>query len=117
MIERAWEQKIEPRAVRISAAVRITGLSRSRIYELIQSGALETTRVGRATLGQYRSPKSLTGNNAASPDARSEASEAGGCAIRRAFKHIVVEDLTPPQEGVIDLGKPGPRRRPRPSSR
>lgn len=62
MIERAWEQKIEPLTVRVSTAVRITGLSRSRIYELIQSGDLETIKVGRATLVQYRSLKLLTGN-------------------------------------------------------
>lgn len=60
MIERAWEKKIEPLTVRISTAVRITGLSRSRIYELIQSGELETVKVGRATLIQYGSLKSLT---------------------------------------------------------
>ena len=50
MIERAWEKKIEPLTVRISTAVRITGLSRSRIYELIQSGDLSVKKVGRATL-------------------------------------------------------------------
>lgn len=60
MIERAWEQKIEPLTVRISTAVRITGLSRSRIYELIQTGDLETVKVGRATLVQYESLKALT---------------------------------------------------------
>ena len=60
MIERAWEQKIEPLTVRISTAVRITGLSRSRIYELIQSGDLEAVKVGRATLIQYGSLKALT---------------------------------------------------------
>jgi excisionase family DNA binding protein len=60
MIERAWEQKIEPLTVRISTAVRITGLSRSRIYELIQSGDLDTVKVGRATLVQYASLKALT---------------------------------------------------------
>lgn len=63
MIERAWERKIEPLTVRVATAVRITGLSRSRIYELIQSGDLETTKVGRATLVQYRSLKLLTGND------------------------------------------------------
>lgn len=62
MIERAWEQRIEPLTVRISTAVRITGLSRSRIYELIQSGDLDTVKVGRATLIQYRSLKGLTQN-------------------------------------------------------
>jgi len=61
MIERPWEQKIEPLTVRISTAVRITGLSRSRIYELIQSGDLDTVKVGRATLVQYASLKALTG--------------------------------------------------------
>ena len=61
MIERAWEQKMEPLTVRISTAVRITGLSRSRVYELIQSGDLETVKVGRATLIQYGSLKALVG--------------------------------------------------------
>ncbi len=60
MIERAWEQKIEPLTVRISTAVRITGLSRSRIYELLQSGDLEAVKVGRATLIKYGSLKALT---------------------------------------------------------
>ncbi|WP_296614699.1 helix-turn-helix domain-containing protein [Sphingomonas sp.] len=64
MIERAWEQKIEPLTVRISTAVRITGLSRSRIYELIQSGDLDTVKVGRATLVQYASLKALTASRA-----------------------------------------------------
>ena len=61
MIERAWEQKIEPLTVRISTAVRITGLSRSRIYELIQSGDLESVKVGRATLIPFKSLKALIG--------------------------------------------------------
>ena len=60
MIERPWEQKIEPLTVRISTAVRITGLSRSRIYELIQSGDIDTVKVGRCTLVQYASLKMLT---------------------------------------------------------
>jgi len=64
MIERTWEMKIEPLTVRISTAVRITGLSRSRIYELIQSGELDTVKVGRATLVQYASLKQLTANRA-----------------------------------------------------
>jgi excisionase family DNA binding protein len=60
MIEREWEKKFEPLTVRISTAVRVTGLSRSRIYELIQSGDLETAKVGRANLIQYQSLKKLT---------------------------------------------------------
>jgi len=40
----------EPLAVRVAMAVKLTGLSRSRIYELIQSGDLPVRKVGRATL-------------------------------------------------------------------
>jgi hypothetical protein len=65
MIERAWEKKIEPLTVRVATAVRITGLSRSRIYELIQSGDLDTVKVGRATLIQFQSLKSLTSSERA----------------------------------------------------
>ena len=46
--------------MRISTAVRITGLSRSRIYELIQSGDIDTVKVGRCTLVQFASLKALT---------------------------------------------------------
>jgi excisionase family DNA binding protein len=67
MIERPWEQKIEPLTVRIATAVRITGLSRSRIYELIQSGDLDTVKVGRATLVQYQSLKRMTRNDGELP--------------------------------------------------
>jgi len=53
------EVSLEPLTIRISAAVRLSGLSRSRIYELIQSGDLETHKVGRTTLIPYRSLKHL----------------------------------------------------------
>ena len=52
---------IEPLTVRISTAVQLTGISRSRIYELIQSGDLETVKVGRSTLIPYKRLKALTG--------------------------------------------------------
>lgn len=40
----------EPISVRIPGAVRMTGLSRSRIYELMKSGELEYLKVGGSTL-------------------------------------------------------------------
>jgi excisionase family DNA binding protein len=46
--------------VRVAAAVQLTGLSRSRIYELIQSGDLESVKVGRSTLILFKSLKALT---------------------------------------------------------
>lgn len=54
------DEDLEPLTVRIPTAVRITGLSRSRIYELILAGQLETVKVGHATLIRYESLKSLT---------------------------------------------------------
>jgi len=60
MIDHQTEQALQPLTVRVATAVRITGLSRSRIYELIQSGDLETIKVGRATLIQFRSLRNLT---------------------------------------------------------
>jgi excisionase family DNA binding protein len=52
---------MEPLTVRISTAVQLTGISRSRLYELIQSGDLQVVKVGRSTLIPYRSLKMLTG--------------------------------------------------------
>ena len=52
---------IEPLTVRIPTAVELTGLSRSRIYELIVSGDLEVVKVGRSTLVLYTSLKALIG--------------------------------------------------------
>lgn len=40
----------EPITVRVGDAVRMTGLSRSRVYLLIAEGELETAKVGRNTL-------------------------------------------------------------------
>jgi len=52
--------RIEPLTVRIAMAVQLTGISRSRIYELIESGDLEVVKVGRSTLIPYKSLKALT---------------------------------------------------------
>ncbi|MCX8475855.1 MAG: AlpA family phage regulatory protein [Sphingomonas sp.] len=41
---------IEPISVRIPAAVAMTGLSRSRIYELIASGEIQIAKDRRSTL-------------------------------------------------------------------
>ncbi len=40
----------EPISVRIPEAVRLTGLSRSRLYELMRSGDVEFVKVGSSTL-------------------------------------------------------------------
>lgn len=56
----ASEQGFAPITVRVATAVRLTGLSRSRIYELIQAGDIEIVKVGRATLVRYDSLQRLT---------------------------------------------------------
>jgi excisionase family DNA binding protein len=57
----ALESDMEPLTVRISAAVKLTGISRSRIYELIQSGDLTVKKVGRSTLIPYAALKKYLG--------------------------------------------------------
>lgn len=41
---------MEPIAVRIAEAMRLTGIGRSKLYELIASGNIETVKIGRCTL-------------------------------------------------------------------
>lgn len=49
----------EPLAVRIPDAVRMTGIGRSKLYELIASGDLETVKIGRCTLVTIEALKAL----------------------------------------------------------
>lgn len=51
----------EPISVRISAAVRLTGIPRSTLYELIASGQIETVKIGRSTFIPFRCLKRLIG--------------------------------------------------------
>ncbi|MDF0541169.1 helix-turn-helix domain-containing protein [Sphingobium sp. H39-3-25] len=50
---------MEPLTVRIKTAVKLTGIGRSTLYELIQSGEIETVKIGRSTFIPYRSIKRL----------------------------------------------------------
>jgi len=50
---------MEPIAVRISTAVKLTGICRSTIYELIGDGTIETVKIGRSTFILYPSLKRL----------------------------------------------------------
>ncbi len=52
---------VEPISVRIAAAVRLTGIPRSTLYELINSGEIETIKIGRSTYIPYRCLKRLIG--------------------------------------------------------
>jgi excisionase family DNA binding protein len=50
---------VEPICVRVSVAVKLTGISRSTLYELIADGELEVSKVGRSTFIRYESLKRL----------------------------------------------------------
>jgi excisionase family DNA binding protein len=50
---------VEPLYVRIAAAVKLTGISRSTLYELITDSKIETVKVGRSTFIKYASLKKL----------------------------------------------------------
>ena len=41
---------ISPLSVRIPVAVKMTGIGRSKLYKLIQEGAIDIVKIGSATL-------------------------------------------------------------------
>ena len=51
----------DPVSVRVSMAVKLTGIGRSTLYELIKSGEIETIKIGRSTLIPFRCLKRLVG--------------------------------------------------------
>lgn len=49
----------DPITVRVATAVKLTGIGRSTLYELIGAGEIETVKVGRSTFILFRSLKRL----------------------------------------------------------
>ena len=43
------QQSVEPICVRVNDAARMIGIGRTKLYELISSGELETIKIGKAT--------------------------------------------------------------------
>ena len=43
------QQTVEPICVRVNDAARMIGVGRTKLYELISSGELETVKIGKAT--------------------------------------------------------------------
>lgn len=64
-ISRSFEQQpqlalpLEPLTVRIPVAVRITGIGRSKLYELIKAGEVEVVKIGSSTLVNVASLRRL----------------------------------------------------------
>lgn len=57
----------EPITVRIQVAVRMTGIGRSKLYELIKAGDVEIVKIGTSTLVKVESLRRLLGNRSAAP--------------------------------------------------
>lgn len=49
----------DPISVRVAEAIRLTGIGRSKLYELIASGDIEAIKVGRCTLIPMTSLRAL----------------------------------------------------------
>lgn len=58
------ELPFEPLTVRIAAAVKLTGIGRSKLYELIAEGEIEIIKVGAMTLIPIRSLKDFLDRSA-----------------------------------------------------
>ena len=43
------QQLVEPICVRVNDAARMIGIGRTKLYELISSGELETIKIGKST--------------------------------------------------------------------
>ncbi|MCL4671367.1 MAG: helix-turn-helix domain-containing protein [Sphingomonadaceae bacterium] len=43
------QQPVEPICVKVNDAARMIGVGRTKLYELISSGQLETVKIGKAT--------------------------------------------------------------------
>ncbi len=43
------QRPVEPICVRVNDAARMIGIGRTKLYELISSGELETVKIGKAT--------------------------------------------------------------------
>ena len=52
-----------PLSVRIPTAVRLTGIGRSKLYELIQAGEIEVVKIGASTLIPFSSLQQLLERN------------------------------------------------------
>jgi excisionase family DNA binding protein len=53
------EPSVEPISVRIRDACRLTGIGRSKLYELIDSGEINIVKIGRITLVPMTSLRGL----------------------------------------------------------
>jgi excisionase family DNA binding protein len=64
---RASSMHLSPLTVRVSEACRLTGIGRSKLYELIKAREIETIKVGAMTLIPFASLQAFVGVGGAHP--------------------------------------------------
>ena len=69
------EPDARPLAHQLQSAVRLTGISRSQLYELIKCGELPIVKVGRRTLIADHDLRALIGRHRVAPAPRRSKSE------------------------------------------
>lgn len=62
-VESPARDAIAPITVRIPAAIQMTGIGRSKLYELIAEGAIDVVKIGTATLITVESLHRLMAQN------------------------------------------------------
>ncbi len=67
--ERQLLHGLKPLAVTINTALRLVGIGRTTLYELIDQGAVETITVGRRRLAVYSSLEALVAKRSEAPSA------------------------------------------------
>jgi excisionase family DNA binding protein len=57
-----YQENLKPITVTVETALKISGLGRTKLYELINAGTIKTITIGRRRLVVYASLEALTSN-------------------------------------------------------
>ena len=85
--------RVEPMVVTVSDAASMLSIGRSRIYELIQSGALASVKIGTSRRVTIKSIRKLLADATAPPQRARRASSALKLGARRMFPSASVAKL------------------------
>ena len=83
-LSREERQHLKPLTVTVKTALELLGIGRTTIYELIDQGIVETTKIGRRRLVIYSSLEAIAGgrSTAAPKKGRSKSDDAKPIAVK-----------------------------------
>jgi excisionase family DNA binding protein len=64
----ATRQPLKPLSVTVSVALRVTGLGRTKFYQLLENGTIQSVTIGRRRLVNYASLERLASGDAVTPN-------------------------------------------------